>query len=445
MFFSPSVPVGGACASPQTGSSRRDRPVFVSPWKYGLLVGAVLLAVACESDATSSEAVSRDSAGIAIREYPDVAAEGVASLRAIETVSIGAVEGDEHETFNRISDIAAGPDGRLHVLDGGDQVVDVYDPDGTWILRYGGKGEGPAEFQRASLLVPLGDSIAVYDYRTRKLALFDGDGSLRGTRRWELPLSRFGFLSMLAPVEGGFIGLFDTGCTMPPPEDRRPAWKLLALAPDGAVRDTVALLFPGDLLAIYGERFCTGIPALGGAGYDVAIREDGTAAFTAERTYEVLFFPLTADEDHDGTLPAPTRILRRQVEPKPVSSADVEEYRDRWLTVSEERRLDDDHVSAIRRAMDSTTVPVNYPEIDDLLWEDDDRLWVGRTLISDAADRRWDVYDGEGRLVAEAVLPANLDDVLVRDGMAWGTIRDELGVMYVKGYRLEDARPAADP
>lgn len=408
-----------------------------------LVLGVVALALACSPDATPPDDVSRDSVGIAIREYSAAQPTAeFASLLGVEAVSIGAVEGEEAETFNRISDLATGSDGRLHVLDGGDQIVDVYDPDGSWVLRYGGQGEGPAEFQGASLLIPRADSMAVYDYRNQKLALFGSDGSLLATRHWELPIFGYGFPSVLAPVPGGLVGVFETGCSMPPPEDRRPAWKLFTLEPNGAVEDTVAILFPSSTLAVYGDRFCMAIPALAGADYGLAVREDGIAAFTAQLEYEIAFMRLSAGEDYEGWLPTPDRIVRRRLEPSPVTSAEVEAWRERHLTVSGD--LDSDDVKAIRRAMDTTAVPENHPRIDALLWGDDGRLWVGRTVVGEDPSRTWDVYDGEGRLVAEAVLPARLGNVLVQDDMVWGTVRDELGVMYVKGFRLEERVPASD-
>lgn len=405
-------------------------------------LNVVVIVFACTSDESSrAAAIERDSAGISIHEYPAaLSMEGVAHLEGVEVVSIGAVEGDENEMFNRVRDMVTDVQGRLHVLDAGDQLVEVYDPDGSWVLRYGGPGEGPAEFQGASLLMPLGDSIGVYDYRNQKIALFGSDGSLLATRRWELPVFEFGFPSELVAIPGGLAGVFQTGCSMPPPEDRRPTWKLLTLGTQGTVRDTVAVRFRSDVFALYGERFCSAIPALAGSGYQLAIRNDGTAAFTAERDYEIVLLRLSAREDIDypGDLPTPERIIRRDLEPLSVTSAEIEGYRNRYLTASEDDPIGPDRVEAVQQALDSTGIPETHPQIDALLWDGADRLWVGRTVADGTANRTWDVYDRAGRLVAQAVLPAELENVLVTDDMAWGTVRDELDVMYVKGFRLED-------
>lgn len=410
------------------------------------IVGAAVLALGCNTDEPAQTGLAeRDSAGIVIREYPAIPPEDFAQLRGFEAVSIGALEGDETETFNRIGDMATDAQGRLHVLDVGDQVVDVYAPDGSWVLRYGGRGEGPAEFQGAALLIPFADSMAVFDYRNQKIALFGSDGSLLTTRRWELSIFEFGFPSDLSPIPGGVAGVFETGCGMPPPEDLRATWKLLTLGHDGEVNDTVVVHFRQDLLPIYGDRFCSAIPALAGPAYELAVQNDGTAAYTDGREYEISLLRLgtRATTEYQGTIPTPDRIVRRALDPASVTPAQIEDYRDRYLTPSDENPLGEDRIDAIREALDSTETPESHPQIDNLLWDDLGRLWVGRTVVGDTQDRTWDVYDDEARLLAQAVLPASLKNVVVHGNMAWGTVQDDLGVMYVKGFRLEEENPSS--
>jgi hypothetical protein len=199
--------------------------------------------------------------------------------------------------------------------------------------------------------------------------------------------------------------------------------------------------FRGDFLALYGERFCSGMPALAGPGYSVTVRGDGTAAFTAQQDYEVQFLRLDAGGDTNGQddPSRPDRILRRALPPTPVTEGQIQEYRRRYLEPSGDRKPDRDHLSAVQEALDSTEIPESYPQITALVWGGDDHLWVGRTVVGDATSRSWDVYDDEGRLSAEVVLPGNLENVLVTPDMVWGTVRDDLGVGYVKGFRLQEA------
>jgi hypothetical protein len=157
------------------------------------LVLTVVAAVAgCGGDAgaRAADPLVRDSAGVRIVENP---AELPAELvwTAVEAVSIGSVDGDLDETFNRVADIGVTEAGRVYVLDPGDNVVKVYDAGGAHVITFGGEGEGPAEFRGASRLALRGDSVVVFDFRLMKLASFDADGGLLGTARTELSVSAY--------------------------------------------------------------------------------------------------------------------------------------------------------------------------------------------------------------------------------------------------------------
>ncbi|HZD04847.1 MAG TPA: hypothetical protein VE173_08010, partial [Longimicrobiales bacterium] len=196
-----------------------------------------------------------------------------------------------------------------------------------------------------------------------------------------------------------------------------------------------------DLLAIYGEHFCTSIPALAGPRNSVAIRRDGSAAFGDGLTYEIALFDLTADtaRHYDGTLPAPARLIRRRTTPSPVSDEEIETYRTRWTTSPEGRPPPDrDRLEAFEAAWDSVGFPEIRPYFDALLWDDEGRLWVGRVHPEDAQLRTWDVFSEEGDLLGAVELPAELRVTAVAKGVVWGIQRDELEVMYVKGYRVDE-------
>lgn len=45
--------------------------------------------------------------------------------------------------------IQEGPDGNIYVMDQGDAYIKVYSPEGNYLKRIGGKGQGPGEIQRA--------------------------------------------------------------------------------------------------------------------------------------------------------------------------------------------------------------------------------------------------------------------------------------------------------
>ncbi|HZD04977.1 MAG TPA: 6-bladed beta-propeller, partial [Longimicrobiales bacterium] len=197
------------------------RPVVVA-----LLAGMTLEACSAEADGGRPPVV-RDSAGIGIVETGAGAVPTAWS--AEEVVSIGSMDGSSETTFNRIGDLAVGPDGRIYVLDAGDHVVKAYDRGGTFLFQVGGEGDGPSEFRGASLIVVGDDGFAVFDYRAPKLARFGWDGEFEGSARTEFSVFEYGFPEEWVDVPGGAAVVLGTGCSMPPPEDRRPRWKLLTL------------------------------------------------------------------------------------------------------------------------------------------------------------------------------------------------------------------------
>lgn len=60
---------------------------------------------------------------------------------------IGKEEGDGFLIYPRHT--KEGPDGNIYVFDWGDSFIKVYSPEGKYLRRIGGKGQGPGEVQRA--------------------------------------------------------------------------------------------------------------------------------------------------------------------------------------------------------------------------------------------------------------------------------------------------------
>lgn len=63
-----------------------------------------------------------------------------------EAIIIGREEGEGFLNFPR--QVAEGPDGNIYVYDVADAFIKVYSPDGNFLRKIGGKGQGPGEVQR---------------------------------------------------------------------------------------------------------------------------------------------------------------------------------------------------------------------------------------------------------------------------------------------------------
>ena len=115
------------------------------------LLAAAVVAVACESTGggrSGLESAARDSAGITIVENQEPASETRLGWLIGEApiLSIGALEGNPAYELYQVRDAARLPDGRIVVANAGSGELRVFDPSGTHLASWGGRGEGPGEF-----------------------------------------------------------------------------------------------------------------------------------------------------------------------------------------------------------------------------------------------------------------------------------------------------------
>lgn len=91
---------------------------------------------------------------------------------------IGVVEGDEAYLFQSIQGILPVGGGRVAVADAGGARVNLYDADGTFLLGFGGEGEGPGEFGTLARIYPhAGDSLLALDGWRVRYSVFALDGT----------------------------------------------------------------------------------------------------------------------------------------------------------------------------------------------------------------------------------------------------------------------------
>lgn len=132
-FWLASVPVLGCDDSPRQAS------VIWHPIEDSLSVDPEE-AIAIGKEATVS-------ANLTLKSFSRSLKQRVESLR------IGALEGDSAYIFGHVADALFRPDGSIAVLDFQSSLVRVYGPDGTYRYMIGGAGEGPGEMDYPIALV----------------------------------------------------------------------------------------------------------------------------------------------------------------------------------------------------------------------------------------------------------------------------------------------------
>jgi hypothetical protein len=101
-----------------------------------------------------------------------------------EVFSVGAMDGDEWETFSGIDAVFFDADGNLYILDGNNFRVVKVGPQGDLITEMGRAGEGPGEFG-----MPIGMSVnregevRVYDMAHQRFTVFNTDGTFKSNAR----------------------------------------------------------------------------------------------------------------------------------------------------------------------------------------------------------------------------------------------------------------------
>src|SRR5688572_12430270 len=92
--------------------------------------------------------------------------------------SIGSEDGEDWELLSRVSQVAFDREENLYVLDGGNNRVLVFNPQGKFVRKIGKKGGGPGEFMApVGLAITTDGYIAVTDLGRPAISLFKKDGS----------------------------------------------------------------------------------------------------------------------------------------------------------------------------------------------------------------------------------------------------------------------------
>ncbi|MGD2135914.1 MAG: 6-bladed beta-propeller, partial [Gemmatimonadales bacterium] len=146
-----------------------------------LLVVPAFVGACGGSEAATPTTTVRDSAGVTIVENRGdgtVWADRHPWVVPDEPVlRIGEMEGEEPYQLFRVSDVLRLPDGRVVVANGGSGELRFFDADGRYLMSAGRKGSGPGEFESLGPIVLVGDSIAAYDWRLRRISVFDTSGA----------------------------------------------------------------------------------------------------------------------------------------------------------------------------------------------------------------------------------------------------------------------------
>jgi hypothetical protein len=305
--------------------------------------------------------------------------------------------------------------GRIWVYDGQVEELRVFDAGGSHVRTIGRRGGGPGEFAQAVRidLAPDGN-VWVMDPSNNRISVFDTAGNY-------LEAKRAGGGFVILPWPGGFDATERYYAPVPQPGE---GFSFAIVRYDTALTPIDTLQVPrtpiegrGFEHRTNGGALIAGIPF--SAGFMWRLSPGGT--MWGMLTGEYRLFELTPQGDT-------VRTITRAFSPLPVTDEDRARAREdlKWFT--------DQGGQA-----DWSRLPDTKPATRDFFLDDEANLWV--EPVTADADRGYvrDVFDPEGRFLGTLRLPfplASFPPPIVRHGMLYGVVRDELDVAYIVAARV---------
>ncbi len=409
----------------------------------------ILAALACSSSGAGGSAV-RDSSGIRIVESRAPRWSDSTRWRVSDSpaVSIGAAEGAPEYQLTRVQGPLRLSDGRIVVLDGGTSEIRFYDSTGRFVAKAGGRGKGPGEFSSFAGIRRLpGDSLLVAD--NDRLQVLSPTGAFVRVGLRHTPDVQWAAPSVVM-ADGSFLSLRTL------PFKARSAWNALGHWTDSATVDWVA----AD-----GSRATTLVRLAGAPHHRSALSPiGGPDAFgrrpllegvadriyvAPDNRYEIREFVRggsSASSSPEWKAAALATIIRRRVEPTPVTAALRDEYARRLLSPigANGRPVPERTLQLFKQALDEMAYAPVLPAFSRIRVDEAGNLWVrAYDLEEDMPPPQhpnpsagWDVFDSTGVWLGTVTMPPRFAVRTIGDDYLLGVWKDENDVEYVRMYRL---------
>ncbi len=391
-----------------------SKPVLTTVSGVFLATAAMLLLLACSSGGSGVGTVTRVTVGdtLVVTSYPSD--EPVVPLFRLERdLVIGVEEGDDAYVLEGFGSITADEDGRIHISNQRSGEIRIFDADGTYVTRFGRRGEGPGEFRSNywgwfNVTPHPQGLLSVEDVPA--LRVFDSGGGFQRSFDLGLLVSRArhpgrpsGHIRWY-PASGRLVTI----------------WRYSSPTVAATIRVIVVDedLERIDWLPAYQPP--GGFYQEGTSGFSIPFSPDFEWTTTGEST--VVWgvsnnYRLTIHDFEQNSWI--TAVL--EVEPEPVSSKEIEDFKASFLARDPER-LQQTFGAMLNRA----EYPRVKPFFGGLMGDDRGWIWVLQFRTARGLDPpdsyRYDVFDGGGEWLGMVVSPRHL--MSVRGDLAYASGRE---------------------
>ena len=154
-----------------------------------LFLPVVTILVSCQQQKAEWKGTIEEVDGVTVVKNPKESYYGELILDLEEDLVIGR-EDDENYQFYRAYDLAVDSEDNIYVADGGNNRIQKFDKNGSYILTIGEKGQGPGEFTGPSdILIDEQDNLYVSE--GRRIQIFNSSGEYLNGFVLESSISNF--------------------------------------------------------------------------------------------------------------------------------------------------------------------------------------------------------------------------------------------------------------
>ena len=359
-------------------------------------------------------------------------------------VRIGSVDDPDYSLtwFRRME---VGPDGRMYTLHPMEQVVRIFDPDGSLEGLIGGRGGGPGEFENVFDIGWVADTLWVLDGRSYRFNQFSASGEFIGS--FSVPIE-LGERDGPRPARPDGLLADGTVYGSPPAFSSDVADGTLThdrpmlMTREGIVTDTLpSIAFGRNQWAISDPDdprrggMYTRQPFADGPLWAYVPNERALVVLDRESpagaehaAFRVTKLTFSGDTVYSRTHPfVPIRVAPQEVDSLLNDMGSMLEERG-FLGVTEGRGRQWAELTFYR--------PTFRPGVAQMVLARDGSIWLS-TGPDGLGHDDWLVLDSDGRPIGRVKLPVGLDVLVIDPPHLWASETDELDVPYLVRFRIE--------
>lgn len=325
--------------------------------------------------------------------------------------------------IGRLWDVAIDHSGRVYIADSQELNIKVFDSDGRFLATIGRRGQGPGEFQEISSIQTEGKRLYVFDRNQQRIVVFSTD-----PHEYETTISIASNRGDYEEVSGAYLSrifvksnhsFLKSFSSTKMPENIND-WEKFGgqnlyylLDREGEIISDQLLQTQSayQVLIPFGARR-TGMPFEFYGKSLLELSNSDHIFHTWSEDFLVKVYTPEGEYKHAFYYPFEKAIL----EPGSIFSDAAEGFK--------------------QRAVQSMEFPDTWPAIDDLLIDDENRLWVS-TIVEDFEVFEWWVLENTGKVITKFDWPRDESIEVVKNGyMYTRQIEEETGLQQVVKYRI---------